>query len=320
MSELVDSGIRKNFDTGAEREIIEGKGRCDLLPENIGKIIDYIFNNEKFNTGENDSAYINKILFILLDRKNLNSSSIYDAIYYFCKYRNWDIYTMIIEVSKQFEDGAKKYSDNNWKKGIPSHCYLDSAIRHFIKYMRSDKDEPHDRAFVWNLICLDWTLIYKPEMNDIIVSDDEKTSKEDKIDYKREYEVKCAALACAHGENDCLNNKIKEIEKNIDDKDEVSYKQEPEYEVGNPRFINTDAKDDITKEIENSLTLNEEEYPRFSDYEIGTATEYISRVKNIFDQNSKLNKSSIDDNLVYNYLKYIQERLINDKAFFKEDE
>ena len=67
-------------------------------------------------------------------------------------------------------------------------------------------------------------------------------------------------------------------------------------------------------------TLNEEEYPRFSDYEIGTATEYISRVKNIFDQNSKLNKSSIDDNLVYNYLKYIQERLINDKAFFKEDE
>ena len=62
MSELVDSGIRKNFDTGAEREIIEGKGRCDLLPENIGKIIDYI----KYNTKEIDSDYISKILFILL--------------------------------------------------------------------------------------------------------------------------------------------------------------------------------------------------------------------------------------------------------------
>ena len=32
MAELKDSGERKVFETGAMREISEGKGRCDLVP------------------------------------------------------------------------------------------------------------------------------------------------------------------------------------------------------------------------------------------------------------------------------------------------
>lgn len=33
--ELQDSGNRREFDSGAVRDICEGKGRCDLLPLDI---------------------------------------------------------------------------------------------------------------------------------------------------------------------------------------------------------------------------------------------------------------------------------------------
>ena len=79
----------------------------------------------------------------------------------------WDYYTMFLEVSKQFEDGARKYGDRNWEKGIPLHCYIDSGVRHYLKHRRGDRDEPHDRAFIWNLMCAMWTQEHKPDMVDL---------------------------------------------------------------------------------------------------------------------------------------------------------
>ena len=71
-----------------------------------------------------------------------------------------------LEVAKHFEEGAKKYGEDNWQKGIPTHCYIDSAVRHYLKWLRGDNDEPHDRAFVWNILCCIWTCIHKPKLND----------------------------------------------------------------------------------------------------------------------------------------------------------
>lgn len=39
--EIKDSGVRRKFDSGAVRDIAEGKGRCDLLPLGvIGRILE----------------------------------------------------------------------------------------------------------------------------------------------------------------------------------------------------------------------------------------------------------------------------------------
>ena len=77
-----------------------------------------------------------------------------------------DTFTMYLEVAKHFEEGAKKYGEYNWQKGIPVKCYIDSAVRHYLKWLRGDTDEPHDRAFCWNILCAIWTCKHKPELND----------------------------------------------------------------------------------------------------------------------------------------------------------
>jgi hypothetical protein len=74
---------------------------------------------------------------------------------------------MVLDLAKHFEEGAKKYGERNWEKGLPVHCYIDSAVRHYLKWLRGDKDEPHDRAFVWNLVCCIWTMIHRPDLDDL---------------------------------------------------------------------------------------------------------------------------------------------------------
>ena len=147
---IQDSGKRREFGTGAVRDIAEGKGRCDLLPLDVlAKLLDApcLEPIEEFKRSKDVWLLLRSIsMFVGCDQ---------------------DICTAMLEVSKHFEEGAKKYGDNNWKKGIPLHCYIDSAVRHFIKHLRGDTDEPHERAFIWNLLCAVWTYIHKPELDDI---------------------------------------------------------------------------------------------------------------------------------------------------------
>ena len=37
------------------------------------------------------------------------------------------------------------------------------AVRHYLKWLRGDTDEPHDRGVVWNLLCCIWTVKHKED-------------------------------------------------------------------------------------------------------------------------------------------------------------
>lgn len=139
---ISDSGCRRSFDTGAVRDIPDGKGRPSLMP------LEVVF------TLLNHDDVIFCLGYFKDDGKSLH---LYDALKMFAKQAyDGSFETMLMEVSKHFEEGALKYGENNWQKGIPADCYMDSAIRHYLKYRRGDQDENHARAFVWNVMCCIW--------------------------------------------------------------------------------------------------------------------------------------------------------------------
>lgn len=154
---IKDSGNRREFETGAVRDIQEGKGRCDLLPLDV---IAHIVNG---GCGNFTDPIIQSVY---LFTENNSIEYLYLAVEHFHNMFDYDVYTLCLEVSIHFEEGAKKYGEYNWQKGIPTHCYIDSAIRHYLKFNRGDNDERHDRAFIWNILCCIWTCIRKPELND----------------------------------------------------------------------------------------------------------------------------------------------------------
>lgn len=113
--ELQDSGNRREFDSGAVRDINEGKGRCDLLP--LGVVADMIDDEILYRIDQ----YV----------RSGNRSSLVAAIKSFAEYRYGGLYTALLEVSKHYED------------------------------------EPHDRAFLWNMLGALWTQQYHPECCDL---------------------------------------------------------------------------------------------------------------------------------------------------------
>ena len=149
---LNDSGDRTEYPSGAVRDMKKGKGRCDLLPLNV------LFNY--FNRKENIKKSMRNIL---KEFSNYQESNEIKYLYRILgltsnlMFENSDM-NMILELSIHFEEGAEKYGEYNWQKGIPEWSYIDSAIRHLLKWARGDADERHDRAFVWNIICLIWTI------------------------------------------------------------------------------------------------------------------------------------------------------------------
>ena len=156
---IKDSGNRTEFDSGAVRDIQEGKGRCDLLP------LDVVAQVYKHAFGEDDSSYI-ILQHIAAFIETGDDMCLFNAVDTHCTEHGYEGYSdMFLEVAKHFEEGALKYGENNWQKGLPVKSYINSAVRHYLKWLRGDDDEPHDRAFVWNLVCCIWTCQHKPELN-----------------------------------------------------------------------------------------------------------------------------------------------------------
>ena len=144
-SPIKDSGERQEFSTGAVRDIQTGKGRCDLMP------LDII---SEFMTMKPEKDYLS---YIADFQETENYENLIGAAASFADKYFADRETAVLEYAIQLENGAIKYGPRNWQKGIPLDRYVDSGIRHYMKHLRGDNDERHDRAALWNMLCGAWT-------------------------------------------------------------------------------------------------------------------------------------------------------------------
>lgn len=144
-SPIKDSGERQEFSTGAVRDIQTGKGRCDLMPLDIVS---------EFMAIKPEKDYLS---YIADFQETENYESLIGAAASFADKYFADRETAVLEYAIQLENGAIKYGPRNWQKGIPLDRYVDSGIRHYMKHLRGDDDERHDRAALWNMFCGAWT-------------------------------------------------------------------------------------------------------------------------------------------------------------------
>ena len=158
-SSILDSGNRTVFPTGGVRDLQDDKGRVDLVP--LGVIADLIEYKEAVVYGTN--TYANILRFLDSYKETKDKTYLQTAIIEFCKMKKMSLTDMTLEVSIHYRDGAKKYEEDNWK-GLPLKSFLSSGSRHLLKYIDGQKDERHDRAFVWNILGALWIIDNKPEL------------------------------------------------------------------------------------------------------------------------------------------------------------
>ena len=70
------------------------------------------------------------------------------------------------EVARACSEGAQKYSDFNWERGMPVHDLLNHAIAHVYQFLSGDRSEPHLGHAGWNLLAAIHSHELWPHLND----------------------------------------------------------------------------------------------------------------------------------------------------------
>ena len=63
-------------------------------------------------------------------------------------------------------EGAAKYGDWNWERGMPANDMVNHALRHIYVFLAGDRSEDHLGHAAWNLMAAIHSLELWPELNE----------------------------------------------------------------------------------------------------------------------------------------------------------
>lgn len=81
----------------------------------------------------------------------------------------------LLRLSRHYEQGAIKYTRFNFRKGIPVSSFIDSAVRHLMKYECGCDDEDHLAAAAFNVLGAMLMENTMPDMQDLPLREGKKT-------------------------------------------------------------------------------------------------------------------------------------------------
>lgn len=156
-----DSGQRETWQTGAQRDTNEGKPRWDSIP------IRHLDWYQELESGVSAADLVDKsgppitgTLPMSIDEwhKTADGHVEGNVVAPHPDYRP-DLIPdiMLNRLAHLYGRGARKYDDNNWKKGIPLARVWASLLRHAFAWIMGDRSEDHLAAIIWNATTLMWT-------------------------------------------------------------------------------------------------------------------------------------------------------------------
>jgi hypothetical protein len=69
------------------------------------------------------------------------------------------------EVARACAEGAEKYGDWNWEKGMPVHDLLNHVLAHIYQFLGGDRSEPHLGHAAWGMLAAIHSHELWPELN-----------------------------------------------------------------------------------------------------------------------------------------------------------
>lgn len=63
-------------------------------------------------------------------------------------------------------EGAERYGDYNWEKGMPAHDLINHALRHIYMFLSGNRDEDHLGHAAWNILGAIHSLEVWTELNE----------------------------------------------------------------------------------------------------------------------------------------------------------
>ena len=170
-NEVKDSGKRQEFLTGSVRDTDEGKGMPHLIAGEVFVKVNEYINSSVFEKTPSDVEALDSKIEVLLfsysqvvSNREQNKLAIFKAIHLTClligEEEGKSGHTAALKrLAIHYQNGAKKYNKNNWRKGQYVSRYYDSAMRHLWAFQEKKKDEDHLAALLWNLVAIVQTKI-----------------------------------------------------------------------------------------------------------------------------------------------------------------